>query len=464
MLFTSAVLSACKMNNDARSKFWPADLHLIGKDIIWFHTVIWPCMLMAAELPLPKTIFGHGFVTAADGEKMSKSLGNVIDPSDILKDYDSDSFRFYLVRETRLGSDLRFDPEALAACMNADLADSLGNLVHRATSLCSKYCSGVVPDAHLPGNGKPPFPVAPTIAEVDRLMSRYQLREALEVVMDACRQANKYLTDWTPWNLSDAVERQGVVRGVLEAVYVLGLLLEPFIPSAAEEIFKKLHVSGKTHALLELSPWYDNLVPGTPVEVGEVLFKKRVAAKQTAEIPFQRCEIRVGKVTNAGVHPLCAKDPTVPPFLVLSLCFGETGATKTAVVMLSAKEKAQPSELIGKQVMALCNAKSTTVKGVVSQVMVLAARPKAAVSEGRLLTVQDGKEAPLGSLVEVPGFPPVLRSHESLKVADMQALGLVVGNGGQIALEGAGPLAVGGQAGARIVAHPDIPEGKLLFA
>jgi methionyl-tRNA synthetase len=128
---------------------WPADCHLIGKDIIWFHCVIWPCMLMSAEIPLPKTVFAHGFVNDAEGKKMSKSIGNTIDPHDMLDKFAVDSFRWYLAKECPFGGELSFSEESLATMHNADLCDTLGNLVHRATNLCQKYCGGVIPDVEL---------------------------------------------------------------------------------------------------------------------------------------------------------------------------------------------------------------------------------------------------------------------------------------------------------------------------
>ncbi|PFH32122.1 methionyl-tRNA synthetase [Besnoitia besnoiti] len=465
--------SACKMNEGTRLDFWPANVHIIGKDILWFHTVIWPCMLMAAELPLPKCVFGHGFVTAADGEKMSKSLGNVVDPLDILKEHDADSFRFYLVREARYGSDLRFDPDALTATTNAELADTLGNLVHRATSLCGKFCGGRVPAEALPGEGHPPFQVAETVAEMERLMSQFWLREALEVAMNACRDANKFLTDWAPWSLSDPVEKQRVVRGALEAVYVLAHLLEPFIPVAAAQIFKKLNTERRT--LASLSPWYDNLQPGTPVDVGAILFVKKKVEK-TAEIFLQKCELRVGQIVKAEPHPHCVKDPKMPPFLVLSIAFDASGAvTRTGVVLLSEKEKDAPAGLVGRLVVSLVNVKPFTVKGVLSQVLVLAAKLDG-TNAASLLTLAGEQRGPelVGSLVQAPGFPPVLRGRENLKHTEMKAAALTIdaGKAGLVALEGVGALQiVSGAApsapkpGLSVVVHrPFSPGAKLALA
>ncbi|CBZ51090.1 methionine--tRNAligase, related [Neospora caninum Liverpool] len=475
--------SATAMNDGARSAFWPANVHIIGKDIIWFHTVIWPCMLMAAELPLPKCVFGHGFVTAADGEKMSKSLGNVVDPNDILKEHDADSFRFYLVRETKYGNDLRFDEDALTATTNAELADTLGNLVHRATSLCVKFCGGRVPAVPLPAGGKAPFSIADTVGEMERLVEQFALREALEAAMNACREANKFVTDWAPWSLPDPVEKQRVVRGALEAVFVLAHLLEPFIPVTSAHIFKKLNTQPRI--LADISPWFDNLTPGTAVDVGDILFAKKKVEK-AAEIFLQKCELRVGHIISAAPHPHCLKDPKMPPFLVLSVAFSPTakpeeardsGAARTAVVLLSQSAKDGPEKLVGKSVIVLVNVKPFTVKGVLSQVLVLAAKPSDGAAEASLLTVATDSKAPseaalTGFLVQAPGFPPALRARENLKNTEMKAAAFCVSRAHPhaVALADVGPLQVVDAAtgrvreGVSVVVESEAASGPLALA
>lgn len=257
------------------SRFWPADVHVIGKDITWFHCVIWPCILMSAGIALPKTVFAHGFVVAGDGRKMSKSLGNVIEPLQLIKQFpNADTFRFYTVKGACFGRDLRFDLDAMNDCHNSDLADTLGNLVHRATGLCQKYCNGYIPDCPLP-DGEPPFNFDSAAQSMDLLMRRFCLQEASEIAMQACRDTNKYLTDRAPWAVSDVVEKQKICRALVEAVYILAHLFEPFIPISADEIFKRLGTP-RSH-LRSLSGWFDNLKPGTSINVGEVLFVKREA-------------------------------------------------------------------------------------------------------------------------------------------------------------------------------------------
>jgi len=204
--------------------FWPANLHLIGKDIMWFHCVIWPCMLMSAGLPVPQSVFGHGFVSAADGRKMSKSLGNVVCPNEILNTYSSDTIRYYTMTSAKFGSDLKFDVSAMIDQYNADLADTLGNLLHRASGLCAKICEGVVPDVPIP-DGDAPFDFEEVRSGVERHMASFCIQEALEAAMNACRDTNKYLTDRSPWSTPDVVEKKEDSSGGFRSILHTGALI-----------------------------------------------------------------------------------------------------------------------------------------------------------------------------------------------------------------------------------------------
>lgn len=255
------------------NRFWPANVHIIGKDIAWFHCVIWPCMLMSIGVDLPKTVFSHGFILAKDGHKMSKSLNNVVDPVLLLQsESNSDTFRFYMMFVGELGRDLRFDVDAMYTVHDSELADTVGNMVHRATGLCAKFCEGRVPDCGVP-SGSPPFDFEVLRYRVDALVKNFLLNEALNVIMGACRDTNKYLTEKAPWAITDSLERQRICRLFLEAVYYLAHFLMPFIPNTGSEIFRRLGTS--PGSLRSLSGWYDNVKPGSPVLVGDVLFKKR---------------------------------------------------------------------------------------------------------------------------------------------------------------------------------------------
>ncbi|KAF8821854.1 methionyl-tRna synthetase [Cardiosporidium cionae] len=276
-----------------RKHYWPADAHVIGKDIAWFHAVVWPCILMSANIPLPKSIVTHGFVSAADGRKMSKSLGNVVDPNDVLKHYSSDTIRFYLLREARFGGEVRFDEDGMIDLSNSDLADALGNLVHRAISLCQKFCGGCVPEESTPDTVAP-FDFIKLAEDVHTHLQNYCLDGMLESVMVACRSTNKYATDNAPWLQKDPIQKRRIIRCIMEAVYVLAHFFEPSIPVAAECIFKRLNTPRKT--IPELSCWFDNLIPGTPVIAEKAVLFEKIPLRE-ATVALQKFELRVGRIT-----------------------------------------------------------------------------------------------------------------------------------------------------------------------
>jgi len=257
------------------AKFWPANVHIIGKDILWFHTVIWPCILFSAKIPLPKTVFAHGFVNDKDGKKMSKSMGNVVDPHDMLDLYSVDTFRWYLCKEAPYGGELSFSEDSLRDMHNADLADTLGNLVHRATNLCGKYCGGAVPDV------SPESAVKSFDSYREEYIAKvkgFELEGGAALAMKAFREVNGFLTDKAPWHIKgkddESVKaRQIVVRSVLEAVYALTHLLLPFVPNGAKAIFKKLNTFPK-NTLKDINGNLENLVVGTKIDVGDILYSK----------------------------------------------------------------------------------------------------------------------------------------------------------------------------------------------
>ena len=269
------------LGNGPQSKFWPAQVHIIGKDILWFHTVIWPCMLMSAELPLPKTVFGHGFVQDKTGAKMSKSIGNVVDPYDMLEKYPSDTIRYFLVKQGRYGQDIKFSESDLIAINNSDLTDTIGNLVHRATNLSKKFCNSKVPAVVCTDR---PFDVAQMTTIADAHMANFELQEAAAVAVDGFRRLNEYFTVQEPWKVKgdeNAEFRQRVVRTVLEGVYVCAHLIEPFMPNTGAALFEKLGTA-KT-AIKSLSTEFDNLKPGSDVSIGDILFARIDKEEMEAE-------------------------------------------------------------------------------------------------------------------------------------------------------------------------------------
>ncbi|GFE55806.1 methionyl-tRNA synthetase [Babesia ovis] len=248
-------------------KLWPPDLQVIGKDIIWFFAVIWTSILMSLDVTLPKTIFAHGFITAADGRKMSKSLGNVVHTKDLLLKYGVDTLRYYMIRDSVFGSDVKFDLSSLADLHNSDLTDTIGNLVHRITTLCVKFCDGCIPCVANKSAPRP-FNMVDVTSKTLNHLQRFALQDALETVLEAFRDTNKYLTDREPWAKSSADTRLDTIRNVLEAIYFLNHLMQPVIPKASSVVFKKLGTEPRKHIGF-LSAEYDNLKEGTKIEVVE---------------------------------------------------------------------------------------------------------------------------------------------------------------------------------------------------
>lgn len=318
----SNYLSAIDYPDGPNAKYWPANVHIIGKDIVWFHTVIWPCILMSANLPLPKRVYAHGFVNAKDGTKMSKSIGNVVDPYAVIEKFGLESFRFFLVRGSKFGADMPFSEDDLLNVHNAELADNLGNLVHRTVNLCKKYNDGKIPECSVDA----PFDIASLRNEIEQYFQEYDLQSAFIAVINALRATNRYLTEKEPWKMKENQDRLVVVRTSLEAIYVLAHFLQPVLPETAEKIFTKLSTSPTS--IPQLSAKFDNLTPGTEITIGDILFhkllsddeKKKIeekesqkkqakekaaaAKKKKADLPlFASLDIRVGVIKNVYKHP-----------------------------------------------------------------------------------------------------------------------------------------------------------------
>jgi methionyl-tRNA synthetase len=217
---------------------WPADLHLIGKDIVRFHAVYWPAFLMSAGLPLPKQVFGHGFLLNR-GEKMSKSVGNVVDPIGMAQTYGVDQLRYFLLREVSFGQDGSYSHEAIVTRCNADLANGLGNLAQRCLSMIAKNCGGVVP---APGAAPDDLGLASLAGRLNEAMDDLALHRALEIVWDGVALANRYFADMAPWSLrkTDPALADGVLYRTAEAVRMLAILARWAIPASADILLDQL--------------------------------------------------------------------------------------------------------------------------------------------------------------------------------------------------------------------------------
>ncbi|WBO24201.1 methionine--tRNA ligase [Sphingomonas abietis] len=239
---------------------WPADIHIIGKDIVRFHAVYWPAFLMSAQLPLPKQVFGHGFLLNR-GEKMSKSTGNIVDPLEMAEAYGVDGLRYFLLREVSFGQDGSYSAEAIVTRVNADLANGLGNLAQRSLSMIAKQCGGL-----LPGPGDEPEPVLPAslLPRVTEAMDELALHRALEIIWEGVGEANRYFADMAPWALrkTDPAKADAVLYWTAEAVRQLAILVRWIIPASADRLLDQLGVAADARDL-------DALV--TPLAAGSAL-------------------------------------------------------------------------------------------------------------------------------------------------------------------------------------------------
>lgn len=235
-------------DNELYKKYWPADLHLVGKEIVRFHVIIWPIMLMALDLPLPEKIFGHGWLII-DGGKISKSSGNYQDPRNYINKYGLDAVRYYLLREVPFGNDGTFSVDYLINRTNADLANVLGNLVNRTISMGQKYFEGSVKDTGSKESIDDELidSINNLKSIVDKKIDELKANEALEEIFEVLKRCNKYIDETTPWILAKEEDKsdrlQNVLYNLLEGIRVCAILLEAFIPSTSHKIYEQLNVS-----------------------------------------------------------------------------------------------------------------------------------------------------------------------------------------------------------------------------
>ncbi|MGY6529173.1 MAG: methionine--tRNA ligase [Cyanobacterium sp.] len=228
---------------NALKKWYPYNLHLIGKDILRFHAIYWVAMLMSADLPLPKQVFGHGFLTK-DGQKMGKSLGNTLDPIELLQKYDSDAVRYYFLKAIEFGKDGDFNETRFVNTLNADLANDLGNLLNRSLGMLKKYCKGSLDNGLTISEDNPIKKIGETLCDRTSIAyNKYQFHQACEEVMELVRACNKYIDESAPWALykqGESQKVQEILYSVLESVRLSGLLLSPIIPNISTKIYQQL--------------------------------------------------------------------------------------------------------------------------------------------------------------------------------------------------------------------------------
>lgn len=262
-------------NLDKFNKYWPADLHLVGKEIVRFHAIIWPCILMALDLPLPKQVFGHGWLIV-DGGKISKSKGNYKDPREYINTYGVDAVRYFALREVPFGSDGNFSEDALILRTNGDLANVLGNLVSRTIQMAIKYFNGVVENKQVSEEIDDDLINSKNSLKglVDEKMTSYKVNEALEIIFENLRKCNKYIDETEPWVLSkddNKLERlETIIYNLLDNIRVSAILLEPFIPDTSKKILKSLNFESNDFSSLNT----DHLKYDVGLEKPENLFNR----------------------------------------------------------------------------------------------------------------------------------------------------------------------------------------------
>ena len=383
----SNYLTTIDYPTDKFQKFWPVDVHLIGKDISWHHCVIWNSLLLSLGLPLPKKIFIHGFVTYK-GEKLSKSKGLVIDPTHLTKTYSVDALRYFLIREISFGQDGAFSEEGLRIRLNDELADVFGNFVHRVLSFTRDRFGGKVPDGKV--DKKLEAELRERVKKVEKLLEELKVTQALEEIMAIAGRGNEYFQSCRPWEAikSDPKKATDCILNCVNLVKVLCIALQPFMPSVCDKLAEQLN--------LKIAGWEGiekfDIEPGHPIREPTILFRKIQAqnpSQQGKELvsvkDLSKLDIRIGNVAKAERVQGSEK------LLKLEVKLDKERRTIVAGVA----EHYRPEELVGKQVTVIVNLEPAKLMGIKSEGMLLAA-----VEEGKISLLTVDKPVKPGAKVE----------------------------------------------------------------
>ncbi len=371
-------------------KYWPANVHLVGKEIVRFHSIIWPAMLMSIDVPLPKQVLGHGWLLL-EGGKMSKSKGNVVDPVMLIDRYGVDALKYFLLREYTFGQDGIFTNEVMLKRMNYDLANDLGNLVSRTASMIEKYNGGIVPESHGEDEFDKDLKAIATgaAAKVEEQMDKFAFNMALEEIWTVVRRANKYIDEKTPWILAKDPEKKDdldtCLHNLAESLRIVSILIYPFMHTTSDKIRKQM---GLWYADV---CWEDaftfDMMYQEKVKKGEAIFPRldiekeleeleaiQNAGKESVEenIPlelkpdiefddFDKIDLRVGTILAAEKHPKADR------LLVFQVQMG----TEKRQIISGVAEHFTPEEMVGKNIIVVANLKPRKLRGLESKGMII---------------------------------------------------------------------------------------------
>ena len=357
-------------DDEKYKKYWPADCHVIGKDIYWFHTVIWPTILMSAEIELPKTVFIHGYINIS-GQKMSKTAGITVDPIKLAEKYGADALRYFLIKEIVSGQDGDFSEEAIIEKINSELADDLGNLLMRVVVLIEKNFEGKIPkQGKLEAVDEKLIEKSMIAKEIDRLMLNYEPNRAIERIWEFVKNCNKYLNETEPWKIKDKERLATILYNLVESLRIIGILLLPFIPETAAKVLEQI---GQKEGKLKDAE-FSSKTTGQ-VKKAEILFHKIEKKKDLV----QKFDFRVAKVLSVENHPRADK------LYVLQIDAG----TEKRQLVAGLRNYLKPDEITGKKIIFIANLKPANLRGVESQGMLLAAE-----KDGKIKLLEAEKSQP----------------------------------------------------------------------